>query len=166
MILGCCIGFTANAQCDFLKNEKDEFTGDVVKMQKEYEVNRKVFKSRFWFSIAFSKINDTYFLMLRYTSGQRPDMINAGNELFIKLNNDEMIKLETISSYITDAKHSQYGSVYNISPHYGINIEDLEKIKEIGIAKIRMYTSKLYYEGDFLDKDNGMVKELIMCITQ
>jgi hypothetical protein len=152
-------------QCEFIKNEKDEFTGDVIKITSEYKVNKK-FTSRFFFGTSFVKINDRYSLHLSYTSGERPSMINAEQKLLIKLKDNTIIELKSFDSVITEADVSKYGTTYRIYPIYPITIEDFDKIVKIGISKIRMYTSKEYLEGDVFDKDNAEIINQINCILK
>ena len=154
---------TAHSQCNWAKNEVDEFTGLKTRVLTMQDIDKK-FTSRFWYSISMLNVENGYMLSLRFTSGQRPDMINNGDKLLIMLNNNEIVELEATETVITDANVTQHGTTYIIHPSYFVNRDMLEKISEAGIKKWRMHTSRAYLEYDFTRNGMNVVRQQIQCI--
>jgi len=149
-----------NAQCKFLKNEVDEFTGIKSVATESFNINYK-FTDKHIFTIFFASIDEQKAIFLKLTSH---DVLTVRKEdpLYIKLNNDETIKL-----YPNESKFSEINSIGTVStttPIYYVDNDIFIKISSIGMNKIRMSTNKGDYEKEVKDKDNKRMAKYINCI--
>lgn len=160
------ISLSLNAQnCDYLKNEIDEFSGKKTVITNFVNINKK-FTSKHFFAHSFSFIEGLYFINFKLTGGGQSLFISKGNKLLLKLNDDSILELGAAENQKTEFKSINGASYSYIIPLYNVSREQLEKIADVGIKLIRMETSESQYDSSVTDKDNKKIKQSISCLLK
>lgn len=144
------------------KNEVDEFTNNSVK-RTSWETINMTMKFTAYFRI--SKINDNTYFDLKMMIGTSVFSINKGQELMIKLSNDNIVKLPNLEYAITcrgcGAKGLSGSEAQGIQVSYPISKEQIEQLKSGTGNKLRIYTNDGYVENDMKAKNyNKIIKAL------
>lgn len=137
-----------NAQdCRFEKNEIDDFTKTKIvktKLQTISTTRSQLIK------LSLVKNKKLYFKMLYHSGGMSSIVVSTNNPITLMLKNDDILELiptEIYSSEITALNGTE------IVCNYYITKQELQKIRSLGLKKIRFNTSKSYY--DFVvEKEN------------
>ena len=158
------IGFSIQVKGQKLvENKVDEFTGNQIK--RTSWVTTSIGYSRTNFGI--SKINNNFYLNLKMLKGGVFSIAKGANIMF-KLTNEEIITLSNNNYEITCTGCGAIGFVgsaaQGINTSYDITTEQLTKLKNIGIKKIRIYTSDGYLEDDLKSKHDRKIKKAISLI--
>lgn len=133
----------SNAQdCKFITNEIDEFTKVKKVKTKDYSLSEgKSGVLRF----ALFKGNSTYLCMEYYTSQVKAMVVGVNHKISIMLKDDVIIEL--LPNDVYSGELSTVGST-TLRVKYNISLSELEKMRNIGIKKIRFNTTKYYYDFD------------------
>lgn len=148
--------------CNFIQDKVDEFTGDTIKT-----IWLKATGGLFSPSIQmiFRRVNKTHFIDLSIADSQRqlPNLaISKGSKLYLKLENDSMIILESFKDEIGISQISNGVLLRTIKPSYYVRNEDLYRMQESDLKKMRI---------DFIDapydcaiKEGDITNRVVSCI--
>jgi hypothetical protein len=153
----------ARNKCIYQVNKADEFTGKVTK-------TTSATLSKSW-KIFFSKADTVcgislYILM----AGEINTAINQGDSLFIKLKNNEFIKLAAAGSvpprtYV--AGSGAYASVVSdFAPMYTCTKEDLDKISLNPVTVVRVFIGQQFMEVTIKEKDGVKISKAAGCVLE
>lgn len=134
--------FISYAQdCKFDFNEIDAFY-KIHKVKTEYQIISNEPPRTVYFS--FEK-SSGYFLDLKFKLfGLKSIVSGKRDSLMILLNNEEIIEL-----FPFEIKSGKFRSDETIFLNqYGISLEQIKRVREIGVKKVRINTSSGYYEVD------------------
>jgi len=145
------------------ENEVDEFTNNTVKRTTWESLNQSM---KFTAYFRISKINDNYYFDLKLMLGTGPVFsIAKDQELMFKLTGGEVVKLKNLEYAITCRGCGAIGlmgsDAQGIQVSYPINSEEVEKLSEIAIEKLRIYTSDGYVENDLKSKVDNKIKKCL-----
>lgn len=127
--------------CEFSKNEIDDFTGNKVVVTTSkistqlgakadiYFVCKEGYRIRLWLSLT----------NVFYTSTDIA--VKKGEEMFLKLENGEVVKLSALNDYETKTFNMAGTIIHYVEPEYEISKEDLEKLKNGLLQKVRIVCS-------------------------
>ena len=139
--------------CKFSRNEVDDMTGTFIA-----ETQSKMLFYVFGgdrIDFYFQNIDGNYLLNLDITKHSRFS-ISKGNGLLLKLSNDEIIKLKFLYTEVSGLEYySQYVSTYSLSNSVSLTKENLIKLTNHKITKIRVYGNDGYFENERL-KEKGI----------
>ncbi|PHS64864.1 MAG: hypothetical protein COB12_07240 [Flavobacterium sp.] len=146
------------------KNEIDEFTGDKIKETNWTTLNNK---GSFYTYARFRKINDNYYLDFKALIG-RVISIDEGENIFLKLENGEILKLYNVKYEISGKGRGSIGlsgsSMMGIFIHCRLTSAQLESLKEFVIIKSRLLTTDNYIEADVKSRQGNNVLDLALII--
>tara|TARA_R110000851_G_scaffold157058_4_gene299844 strand:- start:11494 stop:11982 length:489 start_codon:yes stop_codon:yes gene_type:complete len=135
------------------KNEIDEFTKSHIQTTSWETLSKK----HPLFSYArLRKIDSVYIFDVKLMGGNKVFSVDKGENLYIKLDDDEIIKI-----YNTEYELSNYGEgavgilgsqSLGVYLKCSIRKEQLKKLREKKIIKIRLYSSNGYREADVKSK--------------
>lgn len=149
-----------------VKNEKDEFTGDLIK-----ETSWEVFQmaSKNYSYVRVRKINSDVFLNFKAIT-HKIVSIGEGEPLMFKFIDDEVVELEnldfTIASRGSGSTGLSWRNVPGVSLNFHLNDDAINKIAETPIVKTRLYTSQGYIEGNVKEKFDDKLKKMIQLIIE
>ncbi len=153
------ISFFSQAQdCKYDLNEKDEFSGKIVRRIKQ--------KYNFYFSFAFYRTGDDYRLESYINiPGDQAFIIPEGNKLNLKLGDGTIMELSSVKN-ATPQSFIANAQVYSgFAMTYPITKEQLESIQKVGIKFIRTYLKdESYYDMDIKKKKIEKLKISAGCI--
>lgn len=151
-----CFPLTLLAQdCDFTENEKDEFTKAIKIETKPFRMGNGMFKAA---KMGFRKVNENYFIYLAYTPASTSIM--EDDVLMFKTDADSIIK--AIANKTALPTFAQYGS--SISLYYRISKEDLIRLSQSNVNKLRVYFRDGYSDFDVAKKSSQLIKSNANCI--
>ena len=171
LLMGVLIG---NAQeCNYYKNEVDEFTGDTkIIMETESLISHtdssllKYYKNKkeqyLEVKIYTAKLNDIY-AMYFYAIFQTKKAyeyygaVSKGNKIIMKLADGTIIELIISKSDFGDADYDKGTTTY--SSYCVLRESDLSSLKSSNIDKVRIYWSKGYESYD-CDSKGLLIKQL------
>lgn len=140
------------------ENKVDEFTGNSVK-RTSWEILNQTMKFNAFSRI--SRINENTYLDLKIMIGGKVFAIAEGDELMLKLSNDEIIKLQSIKYEITctgcGARGYSGSQAQGLSVIYSIANDQIEKLKNNSIIRVRIYTTNGYVEEDTKPKNADII---------
>ncbi len=128
--------------CDFKINEVDAFT-KTEKIRTQDQVISVKTSEAIYFS--FYSSNSIYIDFSYRLSGIKSIVIGRDSTLMILLKNEEVIELlplQTETSTINSINNTE------ITCMYPVTVEQLEKIKSVGLKKVRLNALRFYYEFD------------------
>jgi hypothetical protein len=149
--------------CDYYKNETDEFTKAIKKITKSQTINNQhnADKTEALY-LALKRIDNSKFLELtifrRHSLGGRQTYCFAkDSKVMIKLSNDSIRTLTYIGDVDCangDVTSSQYGSYtdYNLTGNFLLTDELLDELGKNKMTKIRIYFTDFYTETDIPEK--------------
>lgn len=162
-----CISFINYSQdCNYFKNEVDEFTGK-KRMYTNLQtiINKHEDGKTHMICLSLNNINGAKFVKFvmfkRHSSSRNTYCFNKGSKLLIKLKNNEVIELRYIGDVDcaeSDYNYSQYGSYtdYTISGNFYLDKESIIELNRAPINKFRVYFTDGYVdlevEGDIKNK--------------
>ena len=162
IILMMCFNFMAIGQdCKYERNEKDKFTGKVVRETKMAPVYANKLdpqsKSMFFIFLQVDSIN--YLSVSKWYS----DIISVskGDKLMMIFQDGESVSLECLKYSIADS----YSGKWNINIDYYIPKEILKSLQTKNITDIRIYTTTGYFEESVLIKQSEKIKVLANCVN-
>jgi len=135
-------GFVNAQECDFKINEFDAFT-KLKKTETKRQVVAVTTSTGIYFS--FFKNNYTYLKVGYHTSGIKSIVVGTDNKISLMLLDDSLIELSPLEIYM-----GEFNSLNDtdITVKYIITIDDIKKIRSVGIKKIRFNSTKYYYDFD------------------
>jgi hypothetical protein len=136
--------FSFAQDCKFDYNELDSFTHLKKSKTKKQVISVTTSKAIY---VSFIK-NDLTYLNFEYSSsGLESIVVGHNNTLSLLLTNDEIIDLypSEVASGETDISNST-----SIKTNYLISLEQIKKIRNVGLKKIRFNTTKKYYDFDIV----------------
>ncbi len=139
--------------CKFSRNEVDDMTGTFVAETQSKMLFYVFGGDKIYFN--FKNIDGNYYLNLDISRHSRFS-ISEGNSLLIKLSNDEIIDLKFLHTEVSRLEYySQYISTYSLSNVVSLTKENLTKLTNNKITKIRVYGNDGYFENEKL-KEKGI----------
>ena len=157
-ILTLCLLAHQPTYSQSLEEDKvDEFTGNSIK-RTSWEILNQTMKFNAFTRI--SEINGNVYLDLKLMTG-KVFAIDEGDEFMLKLNNDEILKLQNLKYEITctgcGARGYSGSQAQGLSVVYLLSKDQIDKLLEFGIMKIRIYTTDGYLEEDLKTKNSNVL---------
>lgn len=134
--------------CKFKINEIDAFSKEKRIKTEYFPITTKI-ATTIYFS--FYNYKESYIDLKLVTGGAKSLVVN--NNLEILLNNDEVLQFPSIAIHNSDL--SSIGEFTNtvLFARYSITASQLEKIKTIGVKKIRVNFMDSHYDADVKKKN-------------
>ncbi|MBN8565221.1 MAG: hypothetical protein J0M25_00615 [Flavobacteriales bacterium] len=154
--------FVSAQECKFIIDEVDDFT-KVEKLKTKYQ---SVAEGNTGGVIRFSffKGSSTLLCIEYYISQFKSMVVGVNDNLLIMLKDDTVIELSPNDVYSGDLNSGGTLSSTTLRVNYPTSIDNIQKIKNIGIKKIRLHTSKYYYDFDVTkEKWIKLLNESIDC---
>lgn len=153
------IGFAQ--ECKFEKNEIDPFSKTKVVNTKRrviVDVLGRTVVFQFLYNVEPSiKINFSL-------GGSKEIIVNTNNKVMLLFNNDEVLSFDNDEEQIGEIKPNLSYMATELNFTFPISIDNLNKIKTIGVKKIRMETKDKTYDFDvFSKKDVAKINGIIDC---
>lgn len=170
LILVLCFAMTAPAfaqKCKFKKNDTRR-DGSVSIITPERMINKKM-TSKYFFTSNFSfmkskKISPSYVLYMKLSAGNENLDTAEGSSLYFTLKDGGEIELKSSLDATAEVIENMGIKSSFVINAYDISIEDLKKIKDVGIADIEMATDAKDHKSDVSDKDNKELAVQINCL--
>ncbi len=132
-----------NAQdCKLEQNEVDAFT-KIKKVKTKTQTIAVTNSTSIKFS--FLKNSNVYIKLWYHSGGMSSIVIGTQNAMLLMLQNDELIELfpvEIVSGNINSLNDTE------IECRYIISKENIKKIKDVGLKKVRFNSTKYHYDFD------------------
>lgn len=141
------ISVSVFSQCDYIVNEKDEFTGE-KKLKTEAVIERNIIGPTA--HVYFTRINNNYFFTPRLTFNNAQSMVvDKGGKIMLKLMNDSIITLHSTDVFRGEIMSSYSATITTLTPDYDIDSSQLEIIKRYPLVKFRLYL----YPDEYIEKE-------------
>lgn len=156
------MGSAKAQECEYLKNEKDEFTGKKItetwgKFIREFTGSNA--------NIVFRKVDSTYLVLVNYNVQYPKAMVVGINDkLMLKLVTDYVINLESIGVASGTMNTVARITTTQIIVTYRAKKEDLDILSNFAVAKARMYFTDGYMEHEVKPKNGEEIKNAIRCL--
>ena len=141
--------------CEYKRKEVDETTNDKILETKVIPLVMELTSSM---DISIVKAGHQYSLNIIYNNTDFT-IINNGDALLFKLNNDSIIILKNQENAITDVSNK-------ILLSYPIKEAELLSIAKTGIKKLRIYAQKGYADHEIKPVRNENFVHLVKCILK
>jgi hypothetical protein len=152
--------FCFSQNCKYSRNEVDEFTGKSIQTTKQVIVYTGLFGG---LGYKFTKINNSRYLEMGY-SALSIITIEKGDALMFILGNGEKIELSAIESKVATPYTSQSSTIWGIEMDYFISENDLLKMINSPISKLRIYTKQGYVDKEVRENKAFKIQEAAKCI--
>lgn len=139
--------------CDFKRKEVDETTNDKIVETKEINL---IVELTGWMDVSVIKNGHQYFMNIVYNNTDIT-MIDKGNFLFFKLNNDSVITLKNSENAISDISNK-------INLVYPVKESDLQAIAKLGIYKLRIHSHNNYTDHEISPTRNKKFVHAVKCV--
>jgi hypothetical protein len=117
--------------------------------------------------IEFDKVDSSFYMKIdRKLFGAHSIVISTGQELIVKLGNEEFIKLKSKSNYAGKIYQTTGSNMTAFIAIYSITKVQLENIILHGIKKIRLFTTEGFEEFEIKDKYQEEIKSAATCIVK
>jgi hypothetical protein len=151
-----------------LREDKiDEFTSDTIRST-HFEVF--CMNMKFMAQIAVTKINNRMALEVKLSTEESLRSIEKDEEFMIKLKNGQVVKLlsnEFVQACKGCAAKGLMGSgADGIHAFYRIEPEQIQKLIESPVEKIRIYTHKGYMEGLIKESKAEIIQQQINLVSR
>ena len=141
-------------KCKYITNEKDPITGDLIRKTRQVSTNS--------LDIHFYRKNDEFKILLGYNVNGKYDIIvSQGSNVFIKLEDGSIIKLESLSDAIPAYNPTMRWTYFELSCN--ISREGIEMINSGKVNFFRIVESE-NSNRDFLVEKDKWIKEIASCI--
>ena len=144
--------------CKYTVDKTDPISGKKVQGTKV--------KINYWFTIAFGREGDEYRVeTVVYMPGSQKEGIPAGAHLDLKLNNDQVIILESVSDAIpmSFVSSDQIYSVYSMS--YMISHDQAKALAASGLKYSKTHLgAEKYYEHSYKDREIEKTQTAAGCV--
>jgi len=160
-ILFCVTSLQVFAQ-KLEENKKDDFSNKSIK-RTSWETLYKTLSTESHFS--FSKVDSSAFINVKMMIG-KVFSIDKGDELMLKLDNGDIVKLTCIAYEVTCNGCGAVGLIGSqaegLNVAYWLSKDQLDKLKTHKIVKVRINTTDGYVEQDIKEKN---ANKIITCIN-
>jgi len=154
--------YSQTSKCEFLRNEKDEFTGAIKK-----EIVGKLFKERNNGSIVFCKTDSTYHLRLYYIfPGVESAVVGTNNRMMIKLANDSVLYFSPVDMASGKVLTFMNASTTQLIVNYYASKQQIELFAKYPLKKARVYFTDVYREHEIKEKNAREVMNGANCILK
>lgn len=158
--------FTYSQKCKYERNEVDEFTkNNILETKSQTFTVSGVMGLGFSSAFSLVKVNDQRYIKLHFSS---PAIFSTseGNELMLKLENDEVIKLYFLKSEVANPTYQEMlkSSVWSLKSSVHIPDDVYETLMKTKINKVRFYLSDGYHDDDVSAKRANKFIEALKCI--
>jgi len=167
-VLICLCFFLAsmsNGQdCKFIRNEFDTTKKYVVKITEDFKLKGELFSA----SICSLRLiqNDTLFfakLFYTYSGGYGHPIILKDSPFSLYFNDDSLV-LYAVRSDTMHSVYSGMNSFPQLTGKYAISRQDLERLTQLQIHKIRFVSDRKEYEIPIKKEDAENLKQYATCI--
>lgn len=143
-----------------VENKVDEFTEKAIK-RTSWETMTMKFGFVTYFRVSSVNHYKYFDLKMMIGSDGKVFSISKDQELMLKLDNGEIVKLKNIESTVTcrgcGAKGLSGSSAHGIKVSYSINQDEFNLLKNNLIKKYRVYTNDGYYEKELKSKQSKKI---------
>jgi len=162
-----CFGLTILAhgqKCEYLTNEKDEFTG-AMKLETWGKLIREFTGSNA--NLILRKIDSTYYLLLNYNVQYAKAMVIGTNDrLMLKLENDSVLFFNP-TEITTGTLNTVSGiTTTQIKINYFATKDQIVMLSKYGIKKVRVYFTDGYKEHETKEKNANEIKTAATCLLK
>lgn len=157
--------FTVKGQkCEYLTNEKDEFTG-AQKLETWGKLIREVTGSNA--NLILRKIDDRYYLLINYNV-QHPKAMVIGNndKLMLKLEGESVLNFSPTEIATGNLITLNGITTTQIKVNYYATREQIEMLSQFPIAKVRVCFTDGYREHETKIKNTIEIKKAATCILK
>lgn len=162
ILLLCFVPFIGFAQdCKFDKNEIDPFSKTKV-----VNTKRRVIVDQLGQSVVFQFLYNVEpsIKIIFSLGGSKEIIVTTNNKTMFLLNNDDVLSFDVNEEQLGIIKPGLSFPFTELNFTFPISIDNLNKIKNIGIKKIRMEAKDKTYDFDvFSKKDVAKVNGIIDC---
>jgi len=135
------------------ENKTDEFTKSVIKRTDWTSFTKKNGSNRpFRSDFRISKIDENIYFELKMMLNDKVYSVKEGDEIMFLMEDESVISIKNISYTLTSHGEGAtgYGGSANLGTHtkYLVSDENVKKLSEGKIKKIRVYTSLGYFEQE------------------
>lgn len=146
-----------------VEDKKDEFTGAIVKRTNWIQVAGGAFEATFY--IRAGRVDSTNYLYLRIIYGSRiVYSIPEGAKLMLKMQDASVITLENTEYQLSTRGGGAIDLIGSDAPGtkttYPVSDEDVAKLINTPIIKLRCYLSDSYFEDEIKDKKAKQIQQL------
>ena len=149
---------------EIVEDQTDEFTKNVIK-RTSWE--KLAMDSKIMAYFRFSKINNNLYFDLKIGDGS-VFSIDKGQEFMFKSIDGDVIKIQNAEYKLTCAGCAAIGvmgsSGQGIMTSYLIDNETAVQLKSINVEKVRVYTSKGYFDVDLKSKNSMKINQSLNLI--
>lgn len=152
------------------ENKTDEFTHSAIKRTSWEIFCRGTFSNPGNVYFRLAHINDNRYFDLKIESGSVV-IIDKGDLLYLKLDNDSVVILECLRFEISSAGGGSKNSailkkrVEGVCASYGITQQNIEAMSRHKVVKMRAYTSREYVEYKVKDNMSESLSQALVLIN-
>lgn len=154
------------------KPDIDKITGDTTLLTYSEKIGSA---GSFWgvdyLYVDLGKYKGYYFLdfkMIKSDAKAIVFSIDKDNHAILKLADNTVLTIQSVSDVISDSKVSTYGSITTSSSQaeatYMLNEESLNALKKTQVSIIRIETSKGNFDYEIKERYAGMIQKMIQLI--
>jgi hypothetical protein len=154
--------FSYGQNCEYLTNEKDEFT-NAMKLETWGKLIREFTGSNA--NLILRKIDTTYYLLLNYNVQYAKAMVAGTNDLLMfKLENDSVLYFKPTEITSGNLNTSAGITTTQIKINYFATKDQIVMLSKYGIKKVRVYFTDGYKEHETKEKNANEIKTAAYCL--
>lgn len=157
---------TSSAQdCEFKKNEVDEFTNEIIKITEASVIDIPLMGGASS-KLNFIRKNENFSIWFYYSNSTLAESISVmeNDTMMIKLEDNEIIKLPPTGSFEMKTQVINGIVIKSITPTYSINKSQLETLSQSKIEKVRFYFNQKKIDHDIKAKNARKIMSAAACI--
>jgi len=156
--------------CDFLRNEVDDMTGNkVIELEPEKIYKKMKTRGPEKIDVNLMKVNNSVVLYIdQYLQGDAYS-ISEDDDVIMKFNDDSTLKLDNYNSEVADYKKlglsgasTQWVVTYKIK----LDESEINELTNKHIVKLRTYSSEGFIDFEVKDKFSKVLMNQISCINK
>lgn len=154
---------TYGQNCKYEENEIDEFTG--VRTVKTYTgvltPIKEAKKNQYMVFFCCRRYDEDCFVQIGLMTKSSLNIMKD-QELFFKLQNDSIIKIKSPETNLNSEFVDE--GYFKINNQYPISREDLIRLRDVGVKKVRIVTHKGYIDSSVSEIGMKHIKQFINCL--
>lgn len=160
LIFTCCFSYSQN--CEFIKDEVDEFTKNQTQITKPLKFSQKNLQSEV-VSVQAIKINNNRYLRVYFTLMKSFAIEDNAKLMF--LDEEKNVTEFTFNEYkIADYSQQLYSQRWETSYDFILTDDEYKKLVMTNFKKLRFYTTNGYVEHEIKKKFSNNLRNVLRCI--